>query len=58
MAEQIGFRRAPLCFFCLLEEPGEEIHDKEDDLPMFVILEEHTKSCRNTEIRRENSSRE
>ena len=60
MAEQKGFRRAPLSFFCLLEElfnddyPGEEIHDKGDDFLMSLILEEHEKSCRNTEIRREN----
>ena len=33
---------------------GEEIHNKEDDFLMFVILEEHKKSCRNTEIRTEN----
>ena len=50
-----GFRQAPLGFFSLLEEllykPGEILHDKKDEILMFMILEEHNKTCRNAEVR-------
>ena len=54
-SKMAGFRQAPLGFFSLLEEllykPGEILHDKKDEILMFMILEERNKTCRNAEVR-------
>ena len=50
-------RRAPLAFFSFLEEllqgPADETHHKNNDILVFMMLEEFMKNCRNAEVRTE-----